>query len=224
MSNEHHHLQFDDEHQLDLLVDGELAEDQRRELLARLEREPQGWRRCALAFLEAQSWRGSLRSMADRPAAAAPRIAARWMTVSPGTWLAMAASFLLAFALGWGVKKGGDDGAAPGPASVAHVEPAPPRAPGAGARPAAAVTLVVDDATGRLVPVEIPLVEQDSLDERWLNQPMAVPLEVQRALERMGHQVRQERQLVPVQLDGGRQGVVPVDRVEVVPVGTRTYQ
>jgi hypothetical protein len=34
---------------LDRLVDGELGEVERRELLLRLESEPGGWRRCALA-------------------------------------------------------------------------------------------------------------------------------------------------------------------------------
>src|SRR5712692_7228638 len=45
---------------LDQLVDGELSDTERQELLARLDAEPDGWRRCALAFLEAQSWRESL--------------------------------------------------------------------------------------------------------------------------------------------------------------------
>src|SRR5438477_7928584 len=45
---------------LDRLVDGEVAEPQRRALLSRLEQSPGGWRRCALAFLEAQAWREAL--------------------------------------------------------------------------------------------------------------------------------------------------------------------
>jgi len=47
---------------LDRLVDGEIDESQRRALLARLEGAPEGWRRCALAFLEAQAWREALES------------------------------------------------------------------------------------------------------------------------------------------------------------------
>lgn len=45
---------------LDRLVDGELPEQQRRNLLSSLDRRPEGWRQCALAFLEAQSWSESL--------------------------------------------------------------------------------------------------------------------------------------------------------------------
>jgi hypothetical protein len=48
------------EGQVDLLVDGELSEAERRDLLLQLEHEPDGWRRCALAFLEAQCWKSGL--------------------------------------------------------------------------------------------------------------------------------------------------------------------
>ena len=54
-----------DERLLDRLVDGELADDERRELLLQLEKNPDGWRRCALAFLEAQTWRQALAPVAD---------------------------------------------------------------------------------------------------------------------------------------------------------------
>ena len=46
-----------DDSRFDRLVDGELSEAERRELLAGLDSEPGGWRRCALAFLEAQCWK-----------------------------------------------------------------------------------------------------------------------------------------------------------------------
>ncbi|MEJ7637798.1 MAG: hypothetical protein WKF75_07380, partial [Singulisphaera sp.] len=50
----------DDPLQIDRLVDGELDPAERHALLVRFETEPGGWRRCALAFLEAQSWREAL--------------------------------------------------------------------------------------------------------------------------------------------------------------------
>ena len=58
-----------DDRQIDRLVDGELAESEVRELLSRLDGDPHGWRRCAVAFLEAQAWRRELRLAADEPAA-----------------------------------------------------------------------------------------------------------------------------------------------------------
>ena len=42
---------------LDRLVDGELNAEQRRALLRALDEAADGWKRCALAFLEAQVWR-----------------------------------------------------------------------------------------------------------------------------------------------------------------------
>ncbi len=53
---------------LDRLVDGELPADERRALLQSLDSRPDGWRRCALAFLEAQSWRSELRTVTIAPA------------------------------------------------------------------------------------------------------------------------------------------------------------
>ena len=53
----------DDPRLLDLLVDGELTPGERRELLTRLDEQPEGWRRCALAFLEAQAWQQDLGGM-----------------------------------------------------------------------------------------------------------------------------------------------------------------
>jgi anti-sigma factor RsiW len=43
------------QHDIDALVDGELSETRRAELLQQLEQHPAGWRQVALAFLEAQT-------------------------------------------------------------------------------------------------------------------------------------------------------------------------
>jgi len=63
VSHNQHDLTPEDECLLDLLVDGELDERRRRQLLLSFEEQPSGWRRCALAFLEAQSWGGSFKAM-----------------------------------------------------------------------------------------------------------------------------------------------------------------
>lgn len=108
----------DDDEALELLVDGELDEARRRELLLQLERQPDGWRRCALAFLEAQAigqdmkalvrgqaaWLRTSGAAATAPAAASPGAGPaarrRWLDGRGGTVLAMAASFLIALGLG----------------------------------------------------------------------------------------------------------------------------
>ena len=100
-------LRRDESRVLDRLVDGELSQHERRELLAALDDEPGAWRRCALAFLEAQSWRWQLAHVAAEPivaqltaansAAPQPRASGRALS---GACLAMAASLLVAFGLG----------------------------------------------------------------------------------------------------------------------------
>jgi hypothetical protein len=91
----------------DRLADGELSEAQRTELLNSLDQEPDGWRRCALAFLEAQCWRKELGGLRQTVTAGQAPVSS---TVAPsprpikrrsspfglaGTLTAMAATFLL---------------------------------------------------------------------------------------------------------------------------------
>ena len=67
--------------------------------------------------------------------------------------------------------------------------------------------------------VELPVFEAGNLDPFWLeNRPSPMPENVVRQLEQLGHQVKQQRRMIRVNLDDGRQMVVPVDQVEVVPV------
>lgn len=232
------------ERQIDQLVDGELSEDQRRELLARLDQQPDGWRRCALAFLEAQCWRETLGPVALRPmeAPAEPRPASRsscgW-AARYGVLAAVAASFLLAFVLGVQFRQGwfggvvppaemvknAPEGAAAVPevrqAQVAVAPPQPERDVQPDPRRWQLVTLTTPEGPeGGEETIRVPAVESDAVDEQWLaNQPPAVPREVLEAFQRAGHRVQQQRELVPVQLKDGRRLVVPVDRVELNYVG-----
>ncbi len=48
---------------IDRLVDGELSPTELGAALDRLDREPDGWKRCTLAFLEVQCWRESFRAL-----------------------------------------------------------------------------------------------------------------------------------------------------------------
>src|SRR5262245_16758997 len=94
---------------LDRLVDGELTGDERRQLLQSFDKRPEDWRRCALAFLEAQSWREELGQVArglgtETSESKSPAPSAGSDRKSPwaigATWLAIAAGLLLAFGLG----------------------------------------------------------------------------------------------------------------------------
>ena len=98
---------------LDRLADGELNPDQQRRLLAALETHPDGWRRCALAFVEAQTLRAEFRHLTTADNVAVPQRgdpkqptmtvrqpARRNSALAPARWLAIAASLLVAFTLG----------------------------------------------------------------------------------------------------------------------------
>ncbi len=75
------------QHDLDRLAAGDLSPSERRRLLAALEDEPDGWRRCALAFLEAQSWREACRQLTAEPSgqANAPEASVRRRAWRPST-------------------------------------------------------------------------------------------------------------------------------------------
>lgn len=234
-----------DPQRLDLLVDGELSEPERRQLLMRLDQEPDGWRRCALAFLEAQSWRGALgylfqaaggsqgRDTGETPVAPEESLASpaakRQRRPRPGTWLAMAASFLAALTLSLIVQdrwqgeptgskpaaQGVAQGGAAGRESAAPL-PREPRSPGD--RRWETVTLVSDGE--RPQRIDVPVRQRDSFDGGWLRRlPAPMPPEVREALERLGHRVRHHRELLPIDMGDGRRLILPVDEIEVDPVG-----
>jgi hypothetical protein len=94
----------------DRIVDGVLTAVQLRAAVERLEREPGGWKRCALAFLEAQAWAESFRALGESPNAPALEKAKPLVRSSgaakPGRsgWMryAVAAGIAaVAFAAGW---------------------------------------------------------------------------------------------------------------------------
>jgi hypothetical protein len=95
---------------IDRIVDGAMTPCQLRAAIDRLDREPDGWKRCAVAFLEAQCWREAFRTL-DQPAGCSVEVSARLAPPDPvrkgqpyGTWhrRAMAAGLIAAsFAIGW---------------------------------------------------------------------------------------------------------------------------
>jgi len=230
---------------LDRLVDGELAGEEYRDVVARLELEPDGWRRCALAFLEAQAWGRDIVAPARevRPAKITPS-EAKPAAASDTNWsallLAMAASFLLAFGLGWGIGGRGGDANPGGPPTTANIAELPAVKPVAkppddpidppGERPTPVahrqepnqgeITLLLEDAAGKQSEMQLPVVEVNSADDiaRSLT-TSALPARIREAIERSGHRVVRQQQVIPVQLQDGRQLMMPVEEVRVVPIG-----
>jgi len=222
---------------LDLLVDGELDEPRRRELLLALDATPDGWRRCALAFLEAQAWQAGAKSFA-KPAqhAIVPRCAA--LTVGPPmrsrmgasqvakTLFALAASVLIAFAAGYGWRGAAPTGGTSHEAVAAN-KSAEKRAPttadispqsGTSLNGAQLVSLEVDHGEKtRRHTLRLPVSDPAQPRDQWLAQAEAAgpAPEVLAELERRGFEVNERRQLVPVMLADGRELIVPVKEVDL---------
>jgi hypothetical protein len=135
---------------VDRIVDGILTPAELRAAIERLDHDPEGWKRCALAFLEAQCWREAFLardvpagdrleprvSGLPRPTARTAQTGWRWVR------LAMAACLLgVAFSLGWlsrAARPGSESG--PSPPSPLSLQPIiaesgdanpPPGTPGA---------------------------------------------------------------------------------------------
>jgi len=200
-----------DPSQLDRLVDGELSQADRADLLRRLDAEPGGWRACALAFLEAQEFASASRAWAlsHAPASVAnptnpiegqapigPR-RRRWRPARLG----LAASIVaLAFFSGWvagerGAARRSTDSAGSGPADLASARPV--------------------DSSGP--PVKSP-------EREWADRlPEAVPEYVRSQWERRGYQIEQSRRLISMDLEDGRRVTIPIDDVRVQFVGRQTY-
>lgn len=226
------HEQLDDERGIDLLVDGELDEAQRRELLLRLENTPGAWRRCALAFLEAQAWQEGSQAwvtepkQASDPPVVAPLVRSSFWQTTWGNLLAVAASFGVAFALGtW--YRSNDGGTVNVVVDGAGLQTVPDQGARLAGDPSATpnnyVTLVVDGvADGESNQVRLPVRDWSHVQE-IAQQPAAIPESLVEQIEQSGHAVRQQRQLVPVDLQDGRRMIVPMDEVRIVPV-SRTFQ
>lgn len=247
MNDEHKTKQFDaaDPRVIDRLVDGELDDDGRRQVLASLDYTQDGWRRLALAFVEAQTWRedmGDLLQPADTSPLPAWRVGQT--TRSPRPWmfvLAMAASFLFAFFLAWMFR--GDEPRNAGPPHIVGTTPAEtvrvedltePREPkpaieglaDAGDSPDVSK---FDDwahvAADADTAIDLPLVMVGNDGDPWdrVERP-ALPPRIRQLLERLGHRVQTRRDLIPIQLPNGQRGVVPVEQVEVELNETKAYQ
>jgi anti-sigma factor RsiW len=194
---------------LDRLVDGELPDRERSALILQLETEPNGWRHCALAFLEAQSWQQALAPMAAERAAdpLAPvqprrRLAPRWRFAARLTGLA--ASLLATFALGWTLH-GGSGSIAEGDQlptlahSDRHVSPVESRQPALYTQ-----------------------VQPDALDSPSTGQPAALA-PVIKEWQQLGYQAETQMRLASLKLKDGTHVEVPVHEVRLHYVRDRTY-
>jgi hypothetical protein len=221
---------------IDRMVEGGLTPAQLRRAVDELDRTPDGWRRCALAFLEAQCWSESLRnpeggettglSVIPIPS----RAGRRWI----GAALAAGVS-LVAFSLGWlghSLRSGalgerpddpplivssnpsGDGGssAMPGPDPLPNLPGTRP--------PALREVAKLRVSAGESGAAEIPLFAGSGIDPRTLlEQPPPISEQGRAAWQRRGYQLEQQRRLVSIPLGDGRRAAVPIDHVHVRYVG-----
>jgi hypothetical protein len=234
--------EWDDAAMLDRLVDGELNDRQYRELLLRLETQPDGWRRCALAFLEAQAWRREMRMLRveeDHEEVRADEVRAPVRRRRFAEWLlAVAAGFLIAWSLGPLLSKDAPTESHPIGSAVSVAPPA-----SAGAETTDEVNALqiagspgtsdvdseeaeaemVGDVAGTAW--DIPVDDWSPQHAQWLNEEgSAFPDELVRALENVGARIRRHRGLLPLETRDGRRVVVPVERVEITPVSFAQYR
>lgn len=226
----------------DRLVDGELSAAEYRALLAALDQEPDGWQRCAMAFLEAQAWRCEISGIrrgqdhatpADRAVAATNHGARRWLPL-----LAVAASFIVAFLGGLYVqqridaleRRGGQlaQGSNPVHKQPAHEALRPEDeflAEGQEPQSLGNIRLVVDGGPGNEAqPIDVPVYDLRQVGPQWLTQDRSIlPPEVIEALHRRGRKVESQIQFLPLPLDEGRQIVLPVEQIQITPVSRRSY-
>jgi hypothetical protein len=218
----------------DRLVDGELSEAERHWLLTSLDGRPDGWRRCALAFLEAQSWTGHLRQLisdsisAHEAGGAASRTAPPQFSWRRGvSWFAIAASMLIAFSLG-SMQRGPQHlvvGVPPATESpLVAVSPPPSQVAPQGTAADDALTFWVRDDSGKPRPMRVPLVDAGTLDrELGTSFQSSIPRSVRERLQQRGFDLQSKRRYAPLWLENGRPMIVPVEDTKIVPVNRNVY-
>jgi hypothetical protein len=219
-----------DDAAIDRLVAGELDDPERRGLLLALENDPDGWRRCALAFLEDQTWRHAFAHDGTMPSRSEAAIVAPVFSLRGRHWIrrgAIAAS-IIASTFAAGFAAGGSSRAVPRVevAKVDRPKAVEPKAEEIKAVPQAEQVRevgsidLVDGSGGESPPRRIPILAGPGINERWLReQPPSVPDYVRARWERQGYQVEERRKLVSVTLEDGRRVSIPVDEVELDYVG-----
>jgi hypothetical protein len=209
--------------ELERLADGEFSPMALRDLFARLDQTDDGWKRTALALIEAQALRTACRSVLAPPPVvrAEPQ---RQPTSRPGRGrrelFAVAAAILMTCGLGWWSmpKRSVDPISVP----VAQALPANQEPPAL----VQAVQMTFSGADGEWSdPVTAPVIDADDPAALpWLTARPAFSDAVREKLASEGQRIHQQQRWVPVELADGRVGVVPVTDLVVAPARPSDYQ
>ena len=233
------------------LVDGEATDEEREKIVYRLDETVDGWRYCALAFLEAQSFRAALRDYSDasegvvsqnapRPVLrrSSPTIAKSWRDRS----LSAAVGFLVAAVAIGGLVKFNQPSTTPSVPEIPLASNAPsvpgdptevPRAPnptktnvGANSKllsdSISPRTVVLNNPSKGLTNVATPCREVNDYDPKTFQLgDSAIPLEVVNHMYNVGGTIDAHRDEYRFPLDDNRVLIVPVDTYDVRSNGNR---
>ncbi len=232
-----------DERLLMRLVDGELSFEQRREVLMQLEREPDGWRRCAALFIEDQAFCAELsaggrelhddesikagglyddddRAVESIPMFSQPPNRSTSTGVKWGSLTTIAASLVLAYVVGFSSHRLAiwDDGSPADVVEAGIAQSVPTNQTASAESPSPP-----SDLKSMLVRAKVDPDVWYVQDRDYWRRGSIISPDVQRALAAQGARVIQRRGLMPVQGADGRQFSIPYEDVEVVPVNYRSY-
>jgi hypothetical protein len=229
---------------IDRLVDGGMTPAELRAAVTRLDQDPGGWKRCALAFLEAQvlneSFRGIGQAEEFDPNSQSVPFQPPAMVRNGHPWLRAAASAVMfgtTFGIGW-LAHGTRIGSA-GRETLVHdagLTKLPPISKVSNSAIASspndaapedralaqgeATPIVRAVATIRFgpesSPTELPVLAGPGITEDWLTrQPPPVSEHGQAVLASQGYQVEQQRRFFTTVLADGRRVAIPVDHVQI---------
>ncbi len=215
-------LPFDRE-LIDRFVDGELADAEERELLARLDDEPGGWRALALGFVEARTLRRELGGLLREPTNVVSPTAPPHRSRSRHWWQPVAAAVLLLVGYGLGTllpsfrtEPAADQVVEDRAGEVTVPDSQPEPVPDVEPLPESVVLLVSDDDGVR--PVNVPLVR----DTSFVSTEPPVPVEDVFAKLRQdvidsGHAIDERQTMYRLPLDDEHDVWLPVREVEIAP-------
>jgi hypothetical protein len=220
---------------IDRLVGGDMTKAESRQLVARLDADPDGWKQCALAYLEAQSWRGAFESMVACETEAAPQSVKATRTLRASrSLMATAAAVVVAFVAGLGAMAAWQ--ARSTDRTPTHDIARDTHPPASGPRKGTA-TMQVDSKDDD--PLLLGVVNITSNGETEAAFPLVttkdkelVSIELtsnqlsdydRQLWQRRGYRIEQYRKLVSVALADGSRFRFPVDWVQYRYVGERVY-
>lgn len=230
--------------ELDRLMDGSLGEEARHRLLLKLDQEPDGWKQCALAFLEAQTFRDAMGPLLDLPVQANQSVPDSHLSLSPvsplttppkpasifkmpGNFLGIAASAALAFGAGWWANSTPANTTEPSIAQLKNSvpEPGPTETP----QPAASTTEPLKESPVTNTPsVESTIAVAQKTETESSKQDKQIQAlrqlgDTLRLLEKQGYSADMQKELVAFKTPDGRKVEVPVQQLVLKYRGKQTY-